>query len=675
MMVDEQPLSSEQLLVRRLLRNRYLDEQLPPQPVVVLLGPAGSGKTFALTSISDDCGGGVVHAKFDFATAPEPSTVQVLTRASFEFSQKWPGRGTPQFIRFTLGLVAVQANLGGLNRGQDIETLRALINDLMRNWRAQRVAGLVGNLARAAVNANVLPAPLGGVIALALPALIRGIGRKAIAKGARWHTDIPQAQGTNSPLDALVTLNLKARVNPKAMVGWLTSAFLADVRESQPKLARRDPGSPCGCPDPSTGRHLHNWLLLLDNLDHAGGAEFVEDLLAARDGHLRHNPGQHDALLLVATSGKWTAEQNVGWRPPWQAEPIQSDGLTTVPGSAKATYQHWAKQRPTPYYPVRIEPLTIDETARVVHADELSVRAKLAQRITSGLPAALGTVTPLLADPHPRPGARDLLLRPIADDCDDCDDGLVARRALWTARLRELRLIDGLGGITIDDLVLAAPFATAPWLVPGMANLPFPQIGQILTELRSALWVTAPAHGGGTADYAELHPWISHTLVSALAAHGGAAYDNQFRTLLADPDTRADQARTGYCQLALGRVTDVIDVFEQSFNEGPHREWVKRLRLVTRAPDNRPPERDSYTLYEQLVQQDNRKVPEGRTPVGNIVRRLIIARWLSANPFAVPHPELGTVVDTAYGELPHWSRQPDVAELSHAARRDLHELF
>ncbi|MGB6163840.1 MAG: hypothetical protein WCF33_12110 [Pseudonocardiaceae bacterium] len=57
-----QPHRSSVLLIERLLWNRALGGPARPQPVVVLLGPAGSGKSAALTSISRACGAGVVHA-------------------------------------------------------------------------------------------------------------------------------------------------------------------------------------------------------------------------------------------------------------------------------------------------------------------------------------------------------------------------------------------------------------------------------------------------------------------------------------------------------------------------------------------------------------------------------------------------------------------------------------
>jgi hypothetical protein len=126
-----------------------------------------------------------------------------------------------------------------------------------------------------------------------------------------------------------------------------------------------------------------------------------------------------------------------------------------------------------------------------------------------------------------------------------------------------------------------------------------------------------------------------------------------------------DPARTAYCQLALGRIAQVVDAFEGSFDEGPHQEWIDRLELVARAPDELPLDRSCGELYEELVI----KAAHGRSPAGNIITRLMTARWLVANPFAIPDPALGDIIRHAYGEeLPPLSRRPDVAALYEAAR-------
>jgi hypothetical protein len=240
----------------------------------------------------------------------------------------------------------------------------------------------------------------------------------------------------------------------------------------------------------------------------------------------------------------------------------------------------------------------------------------------------------------------------------------------WRKWLADLRLAQHLRDVGIDEFVTAAPFATAPWLLPHNATslIARPNVGRILTELRTALWITASTSGGATPNDAELHPWIARTLVSVLARNG-TSYLDQFEALLNDPDTFSDPARKAYCQLALGRIGEVVDAFEASFDQGPHQEWIDRLELVARAPDNQLLDRSCAELYEELVTTAIGNTPGDRSLAGNTITRLVTARWLAANPFAMHDPVQRDIIKHAYGEeLPPLSKRPDVAALYEAAR-------
>jgi hypothetical protein len=665
MPIGQRHLSSV-LLTQRLLWNRTLDGPSRPQPVVVLLGPVGSGKSAALKSISAACGAEVVHSLFNFqedelAVAP-PTTVEILARVAFDLSRAWKARPGARFTRFTLGLIAVQTSLEGHTREQAKERLRVSINAFTHSPRADRVSAELERLVDSAKSANVLTAPAAEIVKALLPRLIRTVARQPVSKAKRWHADIPEAEGA-TPLDALVSLS---RAEPTEITDWLTAAFLADIRENHPRMAAPDRLSRCVCPNPDNARHWHNWVLLLDNIDHTGGARFVADLLAARERQQRQHPDEHDALLIIATSGRWDSHWESGWRAPWHSSLSNTGRGWTVPLCREANYGHWADQTSepsrSPYYPVLLEPLTIEETAHILEISQRAPECILAQRATGGLPAAVHLLKGLLRDRHFQPGARDVL-----GSADPARPGVDP----WSERLDGLRIARHLPDIGLDEFVSAAPFATAPWLLPHNATslISRPNVGRILTELRTALWATVPKHGGGTPNYAELHPWIARTLVSALARRDAAShhssYSDQFEALLNDPETLGDPARTAYCQLALTRISQVVDAFEDSFDRGPHLDWIDRLELVARAPDELPLDRSCGELYEELVIT----AAHGRSPAGNTITRLITARWLMANPFAIPDPAQRDIIKHAYGEeLPLLSRRPDVAALYEAAR-------
>ena len=89
-------------LARRLLLSQVLHEPTRPQPVVVLLGPVGAGKTHALRSVSARCGSGIVHAYFDFDFSPWSSNVEVLAHLAFDLSQDWTARRAVRFTRLAI---------------------------------------------------------------------------------------------------------------------------------------------------------------------------------------------------------------------------------------------------------------------------------------------------------------------------------------------------------------------------------------------------------------------------------------------------------------------------------------------------------------------------------------------------------------------------------------------
>jgi hypothetical protein len=460
----------------------------------VLLGPVGSGKSTALESISRACGAEVVHTLVDFhpdeAAAAGRTTVETLARVAFDLSRKWKARPGARFTRFTLGLIAVQTSLEGHTRKEATETLRVLTRAFARNPRADQVITDLSTLVESAKSVGVLPALPAEIIKELLPRLIRTVARQPVSRAKRWHADRPEAEGA-TPLDALVSLS---RAKPTEITEWLIAAFLADIRESHPRMAAPDRLGRCSCPNPDKTRHWHNWVLLLDNIDHPGGARFVTDLLAARERHLRGHPDGHDALLVVATSGRWDRHWESGWLAPW-CSPLENTGRArTVPRCREANYAHWADQASeaprSPYYPVLLEPLTIDEIAHILGIGSRAPECILAQRATGGLPAAVHVLKGLLRDRQFRPGARDILgsanpVRPGADP--------------WRERLASLRLARHLPDVGIDEFVTAAPFATAPWLIPHNATslISRPHVGRILTELRTVghraeTWVRNP---------------------------------------------------------------------------------------------------------------------------------------------------------------------------------------
>jgi hypothetical protein len=282
----EPQLSSTTRLAQNLLYNRGHGGRPRPQPVVVCLGPTGAGKTHALKTLSRDCDAGVVHAYFDFgrmrATKGDqrvPATVEVLAQLAFWLSRKWRARPRVRFTRFTLGMIAVQTPLDGLTHEQAETALRHAFHRFAQRPRAEDIVNrIVGPLVDVMSQADLIGDSIAETTRTVLPDLVRTVTRRRLGRALRYHAEFDDAEGA-TPIHALIRLNA---LGTEEMTDWLTDAFLADVRAGYLRTARPDLHNPCTCVAPENPRHLHNWVLLLDNIDHPAAGTFVADLLAAR---------------------------------------------------------------------------------------------------------------------------------------------------------------------------------------------------------------------------------------------------------------------------------------------------------------------------------------------------------------------------------------------------------
>ena len=300
-MSDERRLPPVTALASRLLWHRDNRGPRRRQPVVVLLGPTGAGKSWTLRAVADSCGLDVVHAGYDFQRATPADTMEVLAQLAFDLSRKWSQRGRPRFARLAAGLIAVQTPLAGLHHRQAKEQLRAEFAKYTGRQRPSWIAEALRTLVDAAVDARILDSAVGTLLKGSLPELVQAAGRESLRRAIRWHGDHPDPRA-DDPYDALLDLN---RLPAAGRDVWLLAAFLADVRESQSRLAAADLGSKCRCGRATRPRHSHNWVLLLDNVDHPDGERFLRDLNLARDRALAHDASAHDPLLVLATSGRW----------------------------------------------------------------------------------------------------------------------------------------------------------------------------------------------------------------------------------------------------------------------------------------------------------------------------------------------------------------------------------
>ncbi|ALG08789.1 hypothetical protein [Kibdelosporangium phytohabitans] len=616
--------------------------------MIVLLGPVGAGKTAALDAVERDMSWGVVHARYDFgaertAGTGVPATNEILIRLVYALSQRWRNRRKPGFLRFSIALIAISATLEHKNRDADRARLSAFVDEFHAALGETAVQAVVNRVADAAETAELLDPSLIDLIRRLFPVVVRPV-RRQLRRAMKDLADFPQTQG-GDVLDALVALNGLSAVQQTER---LLLAFLGDIRENHRRMARPERGGPCKCADGTQGKHVHNWVALLDDIHLPGGQQFLADLDNARE-QLPH--GTHDPLLVIATSGRWS-DEFTEWLPPWRHAGTD-DGLRPLTTLRKAGYGDW-ENASSKFYPLSLDPLKPDDIAEILRADRESSEVKFVVRATNGLPLAVTYLAMHLRDRSVEPGARDVL------GVDQAP----------YPRLAALRLTGHVDGVSIEDFVTATPFATAPWLIPvsteGRADQPL--VGVILTELRTSLWVAALSDAQAiTPNRAVLHPWVEMNLVAALSRRDGGqpTYVDQFTLLRDDPDTRNDPVRRAYGMCALGQIAEVVAFFDEQFDKIPHRAWLERFLLVVRAPNALPPTAGCLASHDEVVMVATAADPAG-TEVRNSIARLVAAGWLLQDRSSAREPALDSVIVAALTHLANNSRQGDIQPLQKA---------
>jgi hypothetical protein len=672
------PNPSAALLVRRLLWNTSDAEAGRVLPTVVLLGPSGAGKTNTLASISELCSNYIIHADHDFASETSHSTIDTLLDLSIQLSRKWSIRGSPWFIRFALALVAIHVTVDdptpdGTKRAIDLAVKRFKSNRRPCGWD-QRIDSLI-NL----INASTpLPVVLyekiqpwikfiQPLIKMVVPSIAGAASQQRIRLALDWHSAFRNAQGT-APIDALVRLSGLYNNDRKAATEWFVEAFLADVRESYTRTVRADAYlQNCPCIEVSKRQdHTHNWLLLLDNVDHPNGQQFLTDLTRARVDHRRSHPDERDPVVVIATSGRWSGPWTAAWCPPWIIPKQDPNQRLPVARCSNAGYTQWTRDADTiqnaiqrEYYPVLLNNLDSTEVAARLSAGPNSLLCHNVLCATGGLPGAVARVAEALESGQLTNDTLDIsaLSSSKSLEHEPC--------ILWSSALEKLELDCRPLDIKLDDVIDATPYLTAPWLVPtdsAYAAKP------ILEQLRANLWATTPSYGSELIGDARIHPWVGRLLLLALRARNNDDYASRFVKFRAELGQDADVTHLNYCDLAVGEIASVASRIADEFEYEPHALWISELAQITRAPYNMPVGMNVNKLAMQLIDQ-NLPYPTGE-PTGTILKvvtRLLIASWLYGDPVGAPDAELHELVVTHLHDLARLSHQADLTPLYNAA--------
>lgn len=621
-------------------------------PVIVLLGPRGSGKTERLKRLEGDHAGVVPCVRLDlgdeaFADSPPGSPLRkVLIRLMFQLSERCAHFGRLKFPRLTLGLLAVDSPVDLNNRDRALSDIKNLLDN---DERVKEVMDFIHELPEVVHKQQVVPVPAGTdtVLNVALQGLAPMVLRRVVLRKAlSWYGQRVPGRSEN-PYDALIKLNHKNRRGAeerREVDETLFEAFLTDLQANfNEGFGHWD--------------RVANCLALLDNVDSPIGESFLNLFVRARDQRARETTKkQCDPLVAVA------ARRNRSRR--------YDEGAVRADRPEDAGYHVWlaerSQERSSWLYLVELRDLTLQEVEQAVQEADLPRTpkglARFTHRLTQGHPATVRLVIDSVKEWLQRdPSGLDLrkiLDLPVRTNGSEFESsvGSLALDGLLMSMDATQRK-DLVTFAAADDIVSAASLETLGVVTSGI-------VAKLYEILHADLWVTGTTMSGRQ----EL---VSHALLRRLllwelahrpeaAPDGWTAVQTWLRDYHEGPDDDVQKLRH---TLALGDLDSVVRYFDGSFREGSIAEWLTEWHAVTAAPNrlqSRPELRDCSP--SEQVKGLTADVAGGN-PRGETIARLIAAKWILSDPLTVPDEELVSLTIT---ELNH---------LAHLAGRDFKVLF
>lgn len=611
-------------------------------PVIVLLGPRGSGRTTVLKEVAENAAASfsLPFLHFDCARQPGMRPWEMAAQiAKCVMGDRWPQFSPVKLPRVVLGNLVLS-----LDPELEPEEAERKLYDLIRGRRGipdnartlQEIFDLLG---------GVLPVPpVGSVVAGLIDRVARG--RRLVEllerRAMDWYRDRLGSGGALGLLRAGETEDgfpLAAQI--------VCEALLEDLREGW-----------------SRGWRPRNCLLLLDDVDTPCGRDFLRALTAARARRADlPEPRGHDPLLVVAASRTWPA-LGPHWNLPGTPEYLTAGGTRYPPQARRASHGDWLagrapSRRDRWWYPVLLPDLSRAEVARMRETTRQRPgpsHAGFVYALTGGYPPAVEHLLAAMAD------------RERGWDARQENDG-------WTEQaLRALPSLDWRShprhpfrdfSHDLDDLAASSAAANlADAEDAGLLSRPW---RSVLEELDERMWLrTDPAQ-----DMAPVfHPWLRRLLLLELSRRrrrGRPLWDiahESLENLYGSPreGPRDGLAMVMYHRLArvgtepagLERLREVVELLDGRFNRIDMAEWVRQYNWITSAPNRLPTGVPLDDLYGELNREPGEPAggtggeetagtdagPRRDRPAGTdratVVRGLVIDRWFLSDPATDP---------------------------------------
>jgi hypothetical protein len=619
-----------------------------PLPIVLLVGPRGSGGTALLGRLWADFGADSPGVHLDLASAQ--TAADVVFAAMQGLRRKIPGIRVIGFDRLRLAFKALSfVDDGGGRAAFDVYMKAggrsAVVSSLMQDW-ANRAAPLLRS-----PDQQVLAAFLGPAVG----GLLSGIDHHRDKRALQWHADNGISAG-GSGYDALWELcgrqHERTDEASRDVEKTLCAALLADLRADFNDAAL------------FRGRRTSNCLLLLDNAGTKAGDRLLELLEESR----RDTADEAGDPALVVAAHRSRPRS-------WVGEPVPAtDGRLSSTRLADVTDGWW--------FPVRLTDLSGEDVLRMTKSSVLgSARrdADFVHALTGGHPEAVRQLGTLLVQVDRSvldarrllehklgPGREPTGPRPSREAEMTVEDYLLKRIFADEVRMTSSGVIEADDNLMLDAMAVCA---ATPGLRLGASQAAFrflgwTQIGatDARDRLASAMWLDQASDEVGAArpnaaglsaarpNAVGLHP-LAGLLLRRWLARDPDKWRDVHSGYVASYARAQDAALRQFHRLALvepSRAEDfsvVVEALDAELARCSAQEWLNMLDTIAGAPNRLRTTRDPRAFATTLA---------GVAEPGNrrrVVARLTAARWLYHDRYFDPSHRLAQLIANEYDNL------------------------
>jgi hypothetical protein len=605
-------------------------------PIVVLLGPRGSGKTSVLRQLAVNCRQQAAQPFVPVLDLERRGTDErcwwVVAELAYALSgARWPQFGRLRFPRFALGHMIVEGIIPTRDPQQTQNAIVALLarahNLDQKAQNVDRITEFIGRLPQLLGYANWI-----GVLGDLASRVIRSrrMVRFLFRTGMEFYREALQ-RPPNSGWATLVELGRLGKESGQdsrnTVDEVLCEAFLVDLAENY-----------------THGFRPTNCLALLDNVHTEVGQAFLTALAAAK----AHRAGEHPPLAVVATSRRIDAFTRLVAT--GVAHEDYASLWTHLPDDTNAGVESWRADSARSWvYPVRLSDLTADGVRSLeneLYPDPVSPRglAPFVWSVTRGHPWGAAKLLEALAESGAR--QRKLTSRELSAV-------LEARCPGDEPVLGELAA----DYLLMNDLHRTRKGHTMAWAAARdvvSAETCLPDTAGLQAQVAPSCWLSRP---DGTERDPVLHPWVRRIMLRKLArstmrtTSWGAVY----RRL----QSRSDGTLAGgYYALAAGNLAAAMANLNARFDElTDATEWIAEFNTITSAPHQATGEEAALGLHERLTEQllatPPAEHPE-RDPHDDrwlTIVDMALARWIWSDPLCDPTLEMNLIIANGFRDL------------------------